>query len=98
MSITIQNLVVAKKEMTNEQRLATMLATGIEPDLDALWTFFIHEAYAVFVSAYTGNLNCNCRDLADTYISGLKLKRPVEECLAEAKQRIADYESGKYDE
>ena len=78
--------------MTDKERLATMLATGIKPQLGGGDLWEVKELG--FVSALTGkaNLRDNVCDL-DLYVAFLPRKHPMNECVREAGQRIADYEA-----
>ena len=90
--------------MTNEQRLATMLATGIETDClrSETWELYCGDIrpklagyQSRFISILTGNLvqSAGEEDAIDDYIASLPQPIPISYCLREARQRIADYKS-----
>ena len=79
--------------MTDKERLAIMLTTGIKPQLGGGDLWVIGELG--FVSALTGKVNLR-DDIAcdlDLYVAFLPRKNPMDECVKEAEQRIADYEA-----
>ena len=91
---SIGELVVAP---SNKDRLASMIATGIKPQSGGgdwssgdLWE--IREFG--FVSALTGQVSAtNEVDILDMYIACLPRSAPMDKCVKEAEQRIADYEA-----
>ena len=83
--------------MTDKERLAIMLTTGIKPqsgsgDLGSGDMWEVGELG--LVSALTGkaHLRNDVCDL-DLYVAFLPRKHPMDKCLKEAEQRIADYEA-----
>ena len=81
------------KLMTKEQRLATMIATG-RKTIHAYWFFSeTHGEPKGIVSALTGTISAR-EDMwtaLDHHIANLPRKQSVDDCMAEAKQRIADF-------
>ena len=83
----------------NEEILALMIATEREPCSD---TWFFHEKHgepSMTISALTGVVDCSRNDSlwAEQYLKSLPLKKSIEDCLPEAKQRIADFKANAGD-
>ena len=90
---------------TDEQRLAAMLATGLEPQHGGgdLWEVRHEKGGRWFVSALTGKMNeverfdkvCNCDGFIWVMLN--TMDHPPENFLPEARQRIADYQANDGD-
>lgn len=83
--------------LTDEERLAAMISTGIEPQHGGgdLWEVHHPKGGRWFVSALTGKMNEieNYNDcVGDFLIIAMERTKSAEDCLPEAKQRIDDYE------
>ena len=79
--------------MTNEQRLATMLATEI-PTQHGLWVYYPGngERFSV-ISPRNGVLTSDYPEEFDEFIDSIPKKRSVEDCFVEARRLITEFKA-----
>lgn len=92
---------MSNDQLHDEERLAAMIATGTEPQHGGgdLWEIHHTKGGRWFVSALTGKVNEVERFNDDAMVDGFiwvmansAVKSP-DDCLPEARQRIADYKT-----